>query len=107
MNVGFDLFAVGVFLWASIDYNRFIKLWIHKPAPYTRQVKFVFRAFFLACVGGGLWGVAEDIARSEKRATFYLAAIPFTGAWFVVFYFMLRMVEWMNRKREINSNHST
>jgi len=30
MNVGFDLFAVGVFLWASIDSNRFLKFWMRK-----------------------------------------------------------------------------
>src|SRR5215475_10260446 len=85
--IGFEMFAVVVFLWASIDYNTFIKFWMLKPAPYTRRVRLVFRTFFLACVVGGVWRVAEDIARSEKSATFYLAALPFTVAWCIVFYF--------------------
>lgn len=46
MNVGFETFAAAVFVWASIDYNRFIKFWMLKPAPYTRWVKVFFRIFF-------------------------------------------------------------
>ena len=28
MSIGFAVFAIAVFVWASIDYNRFIKFWI-------------------------------------------------------------------------------
>src|SRR5260370_11196879 len=35
MSIGFAVFAIAVFVWASIDYNRFIKFWMLRPAPYT------------------------------------------------------------------------
>jgi hypothetical protein len=100
MSVGFEICAIAVFVWASIDYNRFIKFWMLKPAPYKQWVRVAFRIFFLACVVGGVWRVAEDVVRLGKPATFYLSALPFTAAWFVVFYCMLRVVEWTKRKRD-------
>lgn len=105
MDVGFEIFAIGVFVWASVDYNRFIKFWILKPAPYTLWVRVAFRVFFLACVVGGIWQVVADIVRSGRSATSYLAALPITAAWFVVFYFMLRVVEWMKKKRETKTHN--
>jgi hypothetical protein len=105
MNVGFEIFAAGVFVWASIDYNRFIKFWMLKPAPYTRWVKVFFRIFFLACAIGGIWQVGEDFARPGRSASFYMTALPFTAAWFVVFYVMLRLIEWMKRRRDIKRSH--
>jgi hypothetical protein len=101
MSLAFEIFAIGVFVWASIDYNRFIKFWMLRPAPYTRRVQLVFRLFFLACVVGGVWQLAEDIAKSGKPVAFYLAALPFTIAWFVGFFCMLHFV-WLNRKRRTN-----
>jgi hypothetical protein len=59
MNFGFALFAVAVSIWASIDYNRFIKFWMLRPAPYTQRVKMVFRLFFLAWVIGGTGQLVE------------------------------------------------
>ena len=99
-DVGFEIFAVCVFLWASVDYNRFIKFWVLKPAPYKLWGRVVFRIFFVACVVGGIWQVAGDFTRSGRSATFYLTALPFTAAWFTVFYIMLRLVEWMKKKRD-------
>ncbi len=102
MNVGFDVCAIGVFIWASIDYNRFIKFWVLKPAPYKQWVRAAFRVFFLACVVGGVWRVTEEIARLGKPAKFYLGAVPSAIAWFVVVYFMVRVVEWTRRKRDVD-----
>ena len=107
MSAGFEIFAIGVFVWASIDYNRFIKFWMLRPAPYTRRVRLVFRLFFAACVLGGVWQVAEHIAKSGRPVVFYLTALPFAAAWFVVFSCMLHFVEWLNRKRRTNSTRLT
>jgi hypothetical protein len=104
MNLGFEMFAIAVFVWASIDYNRFIKFWVLKPAPYTSRVKIVFRIFFLACVIGGLWRLAEDFVRYGGSASLGLTALPITAAWLVVFYFMLRLVERMKAKRQQDIN---
>jgi len=104
MNVGFEIFAAAVFVWASIDYNRFIKFWMLRTAPYTRWVKVFFRIFFFACAIGGIWQVGEDFARSGRSASFYLTALPFTAAWFVVFYVMLRLVEWMKTRHDIKTH---
>jgi hypothetical protein len=98
MSIGFNIFAVAAFVWASVDYNRFIKFWMLRPAPYTQRVKVIFRLFFLACVIGGVWQLADTIASFRKPAMFYLSALPFTIAWLVVFFLMLRAVEWMNVK---------
>jgi len=100
MSVGFEVFAIAVFAWASIDYNRFIKFWMPKPAPYTQRERIVFRLFFLACVFGGIWRLADTIAASGRPAPFYFSALPFAAAWFVVFFLMLHFVESMNRKRQ-------
>jgi hypothetical protein len=86
MGTGFESFATGVFVWARIDYNRFIKFWMLRPAPYTRHVRLVFRLFFVACVLGGVWQIAGDIAKYGKPVVFCLTALPFTVAWFVVFF---------------------
>jgi hypothetical protein len=101
MSIGFAVFAIAVFVWASIDYNRFIKFWMLRPAPYTQRVRVVFRLFFLACVVGGIWHLADTMAASGRSVTFYLGTLPFAAAWFVVFFLMLHFVEWMNRKSRI------
>jgi hypothetical protein len=107
MSTGFEVFAISVFVWASIDYNRFIKFWMLRPAPYTPRVRVVFRLFFVACLLGGVWRVADDIAKSGSPVVSYLAVLPFAVAWFVVFFCMLHFVEWLNRKRMTSSNRST
>ncbi|MBI3644442.1 MAG: hypothetical protein HY233_00515 [Acidobacteriales bacterium] len=98
MSIGFAVFAIAAFVWASIDYNRFIKFWMVGPAPYTRRVRIVFRLFFLACVVGGVWQLADTMAASRKPVTFYLGALLFAAAWFVVFFLMLHFVEWMTER---------
>jgi hypothetical protein len=45
-----------------------------------------FRLFFLACVVGGLWHLADTMAASRRPVTFYLGALPFAAAWLVVFF---------------------
>jgi hypothetical protein len=105
LDEGFEIFAVGVFVWASVDCNRFIRFWMLKPAPYSLWVRTVFRIFFIACVVGGIWQIAEDVARSGRSVTFYLTALPFTAAWFIVFYVMMRLVEGMKRNRDINTHN--
>jgi hypothetical protein len=80
MSIGFAVFAIAVFVGASIDYNRFIKFWMLRPAPYTQRVRVVFRLFFLACVVGGIWHLADTTAASGRSVTFYLGAPPFGAA---------------------------
>jgi len=99
MSIGFAIFAPAVFVWASFDYNRFIKFWMLRSAPYTQRVSIFFRLFFLACVVGGVWHLADTVAAAPKRPlTFYLSALAFAAVWFVVFFLMVHFVEWMNRK---------
>lgn len=88
------LAGVAVFIWASLDYNRFIKFWMLKPAPYSQRVKAGFRLFFLACVCGGVWQIAKDVPKQQ-----ILRSAPYALGWFAVWAFMLHVVEWMNRKR--------
>jgi len=107
MSTGFEIFAIGVFVWASIDHDRFIKFWMLRPAPYTRRVRLIFRLFFAVCALGGVWQIAEDVAKSGRLVVFYVTALPFTVAWFVVFFCMLHFVEWLNRKRRANRNRLT
>jgi len=104
MSTGFEVFGMCVFVWASIDYNRFIKFWMLRPAPYTQRVRLAFRLFFLACVLGGVWQITRDIATSGRPAVFYLTAFPFTVAWFAVFFGLLHFIEWLHRSRMTNSN---
>ena len=99
MDIGFEVCAVAVFVWASVDYNRFIKFWMLKPTPYTKRVKIAFRLFFLACVAGGIWQSVEKIVTTGQSLTFYLSTLPFATAWFVVVSVMVRAVEKMNQKR--------
>jgi hypothetical protein len=101
MGFGFAVCGIAVFVWASIDYNRFIKFWMLRPAPYTQRVRVVFRLFFLACVVGGVWHLADTIPVSGTPLTFYSGALLFAVAWFVVFVLMLHFVEWMNRRWRI------
>lgn len=98
MSFGFAVFGIAVFVWASIDYNRFIKFWMLRPAPYTQRVRVAFRLFLLACVVGGVWHLVDVVAASRQPVMFYLSALPFAAAWFVVFFLMLHFVERMNRK---------
>jgi hypothetical protein len=100
MSIGFEVFAIAVFVWASIDYNRFIKFWMLKPAPYTRRIRVIFRLFFLACVIGGAWQLAVSVTSSRQSAIFYLSTLGIGGAWFVAFVLMLHLVEWMDRRKK-------
>jgi hypothetical protein len=105
MNTGFAVAAIAIFVWASIDYNRFIKFWMLRPGAYSKSVRIVFRSFFLACVLGGVWQLADMIRTPSGRpATFYFGALLFAAAWFAAFFVMLHAVEWMNRKRGINQS---
>jgi hypothetical protein len=100
MSIAFEVFAIAAFVWASIDYNRFIKFWMLKPAPYTRGITIIFRLFFLACVIGGGWQLADSVTSSRQSAIFYLSTLGITGAWFVAFVLMLHFVEWMNQRKK-------
>jgi hypothetical protein len=104
MIFGFAVFGIAVFVWASIDYNRFIKFWMLRPAPYSQRVRVVFRLFFLACVVGGVWHLADTMPASGTPLTFYSGALLFAVGWFVVFFLMLHFVEWMNRRWRIKQS---
>jgi hypothetical protein len=80
MIMGFKLCGITMFVWASIDYNRFIKFRMLRPAPYTQRVSIAFRLFFLACVIGGVWQLVETIASSQKPAMFDLGALLVAAA---------------------------
>jgi hypothetical protein len=99
MSIGFEVFAIAAFVWASIDYNRFIKFWMLRPAPYTRRVTVIFRLFFLACVIGGIWQLADSVTSLRPLVISYLSTLGIAGAWFVAFVLMLHLVEWMNRRK--------
>jgi hypothetical protein len=102
MNIGFAVFAAAVFVWASIDYNRFIKFWMVRPAPYSKPVTVAFRLFFLACVVGGAWHVVDIAMASRLPLTAYFGVVPFAVGWFAVFVLMVHVVEWMKRKQVAN-----
>ena len=104
MSFGFAVFGIAVFIWASIDYNRFIKFWMLRPAPYTQRVRVVFRVFFLACAVGGVWHLADTVPASGTPLTFYLGALLFAVAWLVVFFLMLHFVERMNARWRIKQS---
>jgi hypothetical protein len=74
ISMGFTAFGIAVFLWASFDYNRFIKFWMHRPAPYSQRVKITFRLFFLACVVGCVWQLVETMTSSPRPALLKVAA---------------------------------
>jgi hypothetical protein len=99
ISIGLVVCGIAIFVWASIDYNRFIKFWMVRPSPYTQRVRLLFRFFFLACIVGGVWQLIDAVSATGRPAIFYLNVLPFAMAWFVVFFLMLHLVEWMNRKR--------
>lgn len=94
-RIHFAMFVamVAVFVWASIDYNRFIKFWMLRPAPYSWRVIVIFRVFFLACVVGALWQVVETALYSPKPAIFYLTALPLAVGCFIMYVLMINLVE--------------
>jgi hypothetical protein len=102
MDIGFAICAVCTFAWASIDYNRFIKFWMRRPAPYSTRVRIAFRLFFAACVIGGSWQVVDGVITSGLPVRSYIGTLPFAVGWFAVVYVMVRAVERMNRKRPAN-----
>jgi hypothetical protein len=102
IRIGLELCGIAVFVWASIDYNRFSKFWMLRPAFYTQRARIIFRLFFLACVVGGAWELADTMAASGRPAWLYLSALPVAAAWFVVFFLMLHFVEWLKRKWRIS-----
>ena len=99
LNLGFLLSVVAVFVWASIDYNRFIKFWMLRPAPYSRRVIIICRVFFALCVLGGAQRLAETVIASRRPAMFYLGALLVAAASFAVLVIMVRSVERMNSRR--------
>ncbi|MGA9668610.1 MAG: hypothetical protein WBQ94_05335 [Terracidiphilus sp.] len=99
MNLGFELAGVGLFIWASFDYNRFIKFWMIKPAPYSMPVRAVFRLFFLACVAGALWQIGEDARHFQWSLRFCLFATLVFIVGMAVIFVMINVVEWMGLKR--------
>lgn len=93
LGLGFQAAEICLFIWASIDYNRFIKFWICKPAPYSKLVKIIFRSFFLLCVLGGVWQVAANLHDARPPADLYLHAIlPFLIS-LTVIVLMVQIVE--------------
>jgi hypothetical protein len=104
ISMGFTAFGIAVFLWASIDYNRFIKFWMLRPAPYSDRVKNTFRLFFLACVVGCVWQLVETVTASAKPALSYLRSLLSAGVWFAVYFLVLHVVEWMERRRSMKQS---
>src|SRR5258706_16389635 len=89
MSISFEVFAIAAFVWASIDYNRFIKFWMVRPAHYTWLVTVIFRLFFLTCVIGGVFQLAFIVTSSRQSVIAYLSTLGMAGAWFVAFILML------------------
>ena len=104
ISMGFTAFGIAVFLWASIDYNRFIKFWMLRPAPYSQRVKITFRLFFLACVVGCVWQLVETITSSPRPALSYVRSLLFAAVWFAVYFLVLHVVEWMERRRSMKQS---
>jgi hypothetical protein len=98
MDLGFTVCIIAVFVWASIDYNRFIKFWMLRPAPYRPLVVILFRIFFLAFVLGGSWQLITTAVELRKSAIFYLGALPFAVGWFAVFFLMINHLERRSRR---------
>jgi hypothetical protein len=92
---GLRISAIAAFVWASLDYNRFIKFWMVRPAPYRKRIKIVFRLFFLACVVGGARDLAETIRKSHQNLTAYVPALPFAAVSCLILYLLVRVVERM------------
>jgi len=94
MSAGLAAAGVAVFIWASLDYNRFIKFWMIRPAPYSGRVRVGFRLFFLACVCGGICQIATDVPKEQ-----IVRSVPFALGWFAVIVVMIHIVEWMHHRR--------
>jgi hypothetical protein len=99
MTLGFQISAVVLLLWASLDYNRFIKFWMLRPAPYSKRVTVGFRLFFLACVVGGIWRVFDDIVQARQSPVFHLSTVAIALAWIVVFFLLVYVVEQLHKER--------
>ena len=88
-----------MFIWASIDYNRFIKFWMVRTAPYSLLVRSVFRLFFLAVAVGSLSRFIGDVSKSRHSTKLYGMVLLFSILLFAAFILMINLVEWMNSKR--------
>lgn len=89
---------IAVFVWASFDYNRFIKFWLIRPVAYRPVLVMFFRMFFLACVVGGSWRVVMIAVELRKPTAFYLSVLPFAVAGFAVIFLMINLVERRSRR---------
>ena len=97
MDLGFTVCMIAVFVWASIDYNRFMK-WMLRPAPYRPLVVILFRIFFFAFVLGASRQLITTAVELRKSAIFYLSALPFALGWFAVFFLMINHLERRSRR---------
>ena len=99
LDLGFQLAGVGLFVWASLDCNRFIKFWMIKPAPYSMPVRAVFRLFFLACVVGALWQIGGNAGHLQWSLRICLFATLVFIVGMAVIFVMINVVERMGLKR--------
>lgn len=98
LDLGFNLDGVGLFVWASADYNRLIKFWMLRPAPSSKPVRAAFRLIFFACVVGGLWQIGEDARHFGWSFHFCLIATLVCVVGMTAIFMMINLIEWVHRK---------
>jgi len=69
MSIGFAIFAIAVFVWASFDYNRFIKFWMLRSAPYTQRVSIFFSLVLSRVCGWRCMAPRRHGGGSTEKAT--------------------------------------
>ncbi len=98
LSLGFEAVGICLFIWASIDPNRFIKFWMRKPAPYSKLVQILFRSVFLLCVLGGVLEFASHLHDVRPAAELYVHTILTFAISLAVIFALVHIVEWTSSK---------
>jgi|SRR5579863_166495 len=100
MDVSFLCAGFAWSVWWNVDWQRFVKFYVHGGPPYRRGVEIGFRTFFAACsVGAGI-ELVEQVLERGWSLSFYERTLCVAVAWFVVIILMVKTVEWFGKRNK-------
>ena len=105
MSFGLMAATSCVFGWFALDTERFIRFWLLKP-PYKPRTVLVFRVLFIIWSLGGIYDAINLLLRMDEPSRHWFPLIKYSTLWSVIWWLMVNLVEWTNRRRRRNIDPS-
>jgi len=103
MSLGLSFATVLITLCWNLDWRHFIRYWVWREPPYTRNWELTFRAFFLASLVGAAINLVQRTLEKPRTAHEYGQAALVSMAWIGCFVAADVFFRWRMRKKNTPS----